>query len=382
MAVDHAEFSAEVQACLDDAACGLLRTDADGLIVRVNSLFCVWLGFDEDALVGRRRFQDLLTMGGRIFYQTHWYPLLQIQGSVSEVKLELQDKGGKTVPFMVNAIRRTRGGSVVHDLAMFVARDRDKYEQELVRSRKRLEELVAKANRLEAEAKDRALFAEQMMGIVSHDLRNPLSTIQLGTVLLQRTDSVALQQRTLTRISSATERAVRLLRDLLDFTASRMGQGLAITKTMADVHAVAAEAMEELLLAYPGRTLAHVHEGQGLSLVDPDRFVQALVNLVSNAVSYGAPDRPITITTVVEPASTALHVHNHGRAIPPETQAMIFRPMTRGTLETTGARSVGLGLFIVSEIAKAHGGAVSVSSSADTGTIFILRLPGAAAPAA
>src|SRR3954467_3941104 len=141
-----------------------MQTSDDGLFHRANRTFCQWSGFSSEELVGRRRFQDLLTMGGRIFHQTHWAPLLRMQGSISEVKLELNQRDGTPIPIVVNAIRREQGGQMVHDIAAFVARDRDAYERELVASRRRLEELVAEANRLHAEARDRALFAEQMVG--------------------------------------------------------------------------------------------------------------------------------------------------------------------------------------------------------------------------
>ena len=169
--------SPETQALFEEAACGLLQTDASGLVLRVNRTFCNWVGYAAGELVGRRKVQDLLTVGGRIFHQTHWAPLLQMQGSISEVKLAVVHRDGQSIPMLMNAIRRERDGSPVHEIATFVVRDRDKYERELLQSRKQLEVLVAEASRLHADAKDRALFAEQMVGIVSHDLRNPLSSI-------------------------------------------------------------------------------------------------------------------------------------------------------------------------------------------------------------
>src|SRR5688500_12882441 len=177
-----------------------MQTAADGTFLKANLTFCGWVGLPPSALIGRRRFQDLLTMGARIFHQTHWAPLLQMQGSISEVKLDVVHQDGATIPMVLNAIRHEHGGAVVHDLAAYVARDRDKYERELVLSRKRLESLVAEATRLQAEAKDRAVFAEQMIGIVSHDLRNPLSAIVTAAALLGRQDPSASQQRTIERV--------------------------------------------------------------------------------------------------------------------------------------------------------------------------------------
>ena len=171
----------------DYAACGLLVTDADGTIRVVNDTFCQWTGHKRDDLIGKRRLQDLLTMGGRIFHQTHWAPLLQIQGSVAEVKLDVVHASGEVKPMILNAVSRAHGNVVRHEIAAFGAEDRHRYERELLQARRRAEELhtrsveaqralVAAQAELDVQkqaAEDRALFAEQMVGIVSHDLRNP-----------------------------------------------------------------------------------------------------------------------------------------------------------------------------------------------------------------
>lgn len=365
---------AQLLAAFDDAPCGLAQTSSSGTFLRINRTFCSWLGYGADELVGKRRLQDLLTMGGRIFHQTHFAPLLQMQGSISEVKLELMHIDGHSVPMVLNALRRSEGDEVVHEVAAFVARDRDKYERELVQSRKRLEALVAEATRLQAEAKDHALSAEMMVGIVSHDLRNPMSSIQMATALLAKGASTS-QQRTLERVARSTARANALIADLLDFTQARLGRGLTITRRQLELHDAVSATVEDLSLAYPGRGLRHARSGEGACSADANRLAQLVGNLVSNAMTYGSPELPITVTSSIQERSFSISVHNVGAPIAPELQAEIFRPMSRGTLTTDAKRSVGLGLFIVSEIAKAHGGTAHVSSSAESGTTFSVSCP-------
>lgn len=361
-------ISAEARALLDQAACGLMQTSDDGTILRVNRTFCQWVGRGADALVGRRRFQELLTAGGRIFHQTHWSPLLRMQGTVSEVKLEIVHDDGSLVPMVVNAIRHEQHGKLVHEIAAYVARDRDKYERELLAARK-------EATRLHALAKDRALFAEQMIGIVSHDLRNPVSAIMLATELIGLEELSTTQHHAVTGIFRAAERAARLIRDLLDFTQARVGTGLTCVPIGCDLHDVVGEGLDELRLAYPGCDLQHVRTGDGRCTADVVRIVQVVGNLVSNAVSYGRPETPVTVTTNgTQDDVLILAVHNEGEPIPPALLPILFEPMTRGT--TAGnKRSVGLGLFIVREIAKAHGGAIAARSSESEGTTFTLTLP-------
>ncbi|MBL0420051.1 PAS domain-containing sensor histidine kinase [Ramlibacter sp. AW1] len=360
---------------LDEAPCGLMQTDGSGLILHANATLCRWLGRSGDELKGKLKLQDLLTMGGRIFHQTHWTPLLQMQGSVSEVKLEVRHRDGHTIPMVLNATRRELDGAVVHHVAMYVARDRDAYERELVQSRRRLEVVLAESRRLQEEAKDRALFAEQMIGIVSHDLRNPLSTIQTGAQLLARLDATPQQLAIVQRILRAGDRSNRLIADLLDFTRARLGSGLVVTPRPVQLHALIAEAVDELSLAFPGRALRHLQGGEGCVSADPDRLVQLLGNLVGNAMAYGRPDAPVTVRTEVEAHRFALSVHNLGEPIPEDLKPNLFLPMSRGDAELGLKSSVGLGLFIVREIAKAHQGRVEVSSSAQEGTTFTVLLP-------
>ena len=357
------------------APCGLLQTSEAGLIQLVNTWFCQWVGYHREDLVGKRRLQDLLTMGGRIFHHTHWAPLLRMQGSVTEVKLEVQHRDGHVLPMIFNVVRVDRDGAAVHEIAAYVARDRDRYEQELVRSRRKLEELVAEAHQLHAEAKDRAVFAEQMIGIVSHDLRNPLSAIKMGTAVLEGSGLPQNSQKIVARINRATDRATALIAELLDFTAARLGRGIAVTRTAIDLHLVIAEAIDELRLAHPQRTLEHVHTGEGPCSADASRLAQLVGNLVSNAAAYGDPAQPITVTTTLAGDTASIHVHNTGKPIDPEVQRTMFEPMTRGTGTGSVGRSIGLGLYIVREIARAHGGTATVTSTAETGTTFAIAWP-------
>jgi phosphoserine phosphatase RsbU/P len=358
----------QASAVLDAAACGLLQTRADGTFSRVNRLFCTWVGRAPEDLVGQRRFQDLLTVGGRIFHQTHWAPLMQMQGSISEVKLEVVHSEGHTIPMVLNARLHQQGGETMHELAAFIARDRDKYERELVLSRKRLEVLAA-------ESADRAGVAEQMIGIVSHDLRNPLSSIQMAAALLARGNLSDNHQRLVMRIDRATSRAGHLIADLLDFTQARLGKGLPVALAPIDLHGLMAETVEELALAHPERRLEHERIGEGPCIADGSRLAQLVGNLVSNAVVYGTPGTPVTVTSVIEPSSFSLTVHNQGQPIPPEALPRLFQPMTRGSHTAGSNRSVGLGLFIVCEIAKAHRGRTLVRSTDQEGTSFSAVFP-------
>jgi sigma-B regulation protein RsbU (phosphoserine phosphatase) len=307
---------------------------------------------------------------------------------VAEVKLELRRPDGSTLPVMVNLAQRAWRGATILYIAVFSAEDRHKYERELLLQRRRAEELAAQHARdqealgkAHAEAKDRALYAEQMMGIVSHDLRNPLSTIHMGAVLLSRTAATPQQLTVLGRIKRATERANRLITDLLDFTQARLGTGLKVWPRSIDLHQLVDETVDELAQAFQGRGLRHESSGQGECIADPDRVAQVVGNLVGNAMAYGEPAAPVTVTTTIAAEGCSIEVHNRGTSIPPEKLATIFQPLQRGH-GSSGDTSVGLGLYIVEQVARAHGGEVQVTSGEAEGTTFRVWLPRGSAPAA
>jgi sigma-B regulation protein RsbU (phosphoserine phosphatase) len=141
------------------------------------------------------------------------------------------------------------------------------------------------------------------------------------------------------------------------------------------LHSTVGDVVEELAQAFPGRTLLHERQGEGECVVDADRVSQLAGNLVANAMTYGDPASPVTVRSVITDAEFKLSVHNLGLPIPPDRQAALFEPMVRGAVEGMATRSVGLGLFIVSEIAKAHGGRMEVLSSEAEGTTFTATLP-------
>ncbi|WP_363254343.1 PAS domain-containing sensor histidine kinase [Polaromonas sp.] len=370
-----AAIASEAQDLLDQAPCGLAQTDAQGLLRRANLVFCQWLGYTPGELVGQRKFQDLLTTGCRIFHCTHSLPLLQLQGSVSEVRVQMLRKDGQQLPMLLNARRHAQHGEVVDEFAVFVAQDRDRYEKELVQARTKLEAMVAHANDLQAEASDRAIFAEQMVGIVSHDLRNPIMAMLMSAELLGKGGVTADQSDVLDLILRAGDRASRLIANLLDLTQARLGSGLSVSPASIDLHATVAGAVQELSQVYPGRVLRHVRQGASRCTADADRLAQLVGNLVSNAMAYGEPGAPVVVTSTREDAFFSLSVHNHGRPIPAGIVDGLFEPMVRGCEQVNADRSVGLGLFIVSEIAKAHGGTVSVTSTLEGGTVFTVVIP-------
>lgn len=380
----------DTNALFEWAPCGLVVTTEDGRILRVNQTLCSWIGLSQVEAIGVR-FQTLLTMGGRIFHQTHWAPLMQMQGSVGEIKLELLHRDGHPVTVLLNGVRRTYEGGVYHELALFGMKDRDRYERELVEARKHAEALLREKVAAEAalqqvkielnvaweKAQRRALFAEQMVAIASHDLKNPLTAIKMASDLLARGERSAKELQLLQNITQSSERAERMIRDLLDFAMARVGRGMSMKRGLVDLHEIVRLSLSELSVAFPHAKLTHHVYGNGLAHLDADRIQQLVGNLVANSVAYGDLRYAITLTSSIEDGLASIAVHNQGPPIPEAQIATLFEPMTRGTAGDVGARSIGLGLFIVREIASAHGGNVGVTSGHGAGTTFSITFPAA-----
>jgi sigma-B regulation protein RsbU (phosphoserine phosphatase) len=233
----------------------------------------------------------------------------------------------------------------------------------------------AETTHLRELAEDRALFAEQMIGIVSHDLRNPLSAILMGASILDRDEAVMPERRAklVKAINSSARSAQKLIEDLLDFTVARVGRQLTVVRQRGDFHDLVGRTVDNLVLAFPGRPLRHIAVGSGESVADGDRVAQLLGNLVGNAMAYGDVEQHVTVTSEISASAVSLSVHNFGDPIPEETLATMFEPMVRGGTGDYSKRSVGLGLYIVRAIAAAHDGEVTVESLPAGGTTFTFR---------
>lgn len=224
-------------------------------------------------------------------------------------------------------------------------------------------------------------FREQMMGILGHDLRNPASAVRtLASLLLRRDDLAEGARDCVAEIRRAGERMLEMIGTLLDFTRSRFTGELPIDPVPSDLHEICRAMIGELAAAQPDRKIELELEGDGRGVWDPARMGQVVSNLVSNALEHGAKRRPIRVFVGGDDEHAVLEVANEGPAIAPELMEVIFEPFCRGALQdASSARGLGLGLFIVREIVRAHGGTIAIDSSRERGTTFAVRLPRARA---
>ena len=219
-------------------------------------------------------------------------------------------------------------------------------------------------------------FNEMFAGILGHDLRNPLGAIVAAANLLLLHSEDSKSFAWIRRILGSSERMTRMVDQLLDFTRVRIGGGLALSRHPCDLKELARQTVEEIELANPTWRFVFEPTGDLTGHWDSDRLVQVLSNLISNAVQHGSSDRPLVVRLDgTDPRGPVrVEIQNHG-AIPTELVSVLFDPFRSTRHKRDGSRGLGLGLFITEQIVRAHGGQISVSSSDEGGTTFVLRLP-------
>jgi signal transduction histidine kinase len=217
---------------------------------------------------------------------------------------------------------------------------------------------------------------EDVVAIVSHDLRNPLNAISLSaSTLIKREELDERTAKAATRIYAAADRAHRLIRDLLDFTQARVG-GIPVSLRPVVPGELARQVVEEIQSAYPERRLELRVEVEERVEADPDRLAQVMANLMGNAVQHSPADTPVRVEVREEGTGVLFVVHNEGTPIPAAQLPVLFEPFQRGREARTGSGgSLGLGLFISRQIVEAHGGRIEVRSAQGEGTTFTVWLP-------
>jgi len=211
------------------------------------------------------------------------------------------------------------------------------------------------------------------VSILGHDLRTPLSAIRVSAETIVRGSQEARALRPAGRIMTSADRMTRMIEQLLDLARVRQGRGLSLVLRPTHIGEICRQVVQEVEEANPHSTL-ELHESGDLSgHWDSDRLAQVVSNLVGNAVKHGAPGAPIVITVDGTDGVVRLRVQNRG-VIHPEALPTLFEAFKQAGTSRTQRRGLGLGLFIAREIARAHGGDITVQVSEEL-TTFELVLP-------
>ena len=353
----------------DEAPCGYLYTRPDGTLLRINATFLQWTGYDRDELLGRR-FQDLLNVGGRIFHETHFAPLLHMQGSVSEIALDIVTRSGALLPVLVNSVQKRdeAGRPLLNRTTVFNATDRKRFERELQLARKRAEES--------------ARGKSELLSTISHDMRSPIGAILAAAQLLARSPLEESQQRYVRILKSSSETLLNLVNNVLDLKRIESGR-VELERRDFDLREMVLDLLATLNVGAEEKGLAlRVHIDDALPRIvvgDPVKLGQILTNLVSNAIKFtanGSVAVSVRVNRAVDGAvELDFSVADTGMGIPANQLARVFDDFTQASYDVGATYGgSGLGLAIVRRLLALYGSRVSVESVVDRGSIFSFAL--------
>jgi sigma-B regulation protein RsbU (phosphoserine phosphatase) len=385
---DSAEPGEDPVEDLDDlyenAPCGYISLRPNGSIFKANATFARWLGVSGAELVGQR-FQDLIGLAGRMYWDMHIVPGVTLRGHVDEVALDLVARSGERLPMLINAVAKQGqdGSHLFTRLTLFNATERRRYERDLRNTTKDAElargELKELHTQLEASLLDERVTSalrEQFIAVLGHDLRNPLSGISGGVELMMR-QSMSDERRVVLgkMVLASVTRMAGLIDDVMDFARGRLGGGLTLDRNADEpLEAVLRQVVAELHTSVPDREI-----DVAIALTEPidcdrRRIAQMVSNLLGNALTHGDASEPVRFEAVTHDGWLEISLANTGPPIPAAMMERIFEPFARGQ-HRPSLQGLGLGLYISHQIAVAHCGTLDVvSTEAETRFMFRMRL--------
>lgn len=367
--VPHDLLAESAEELYEYGPCGYLSTALDGAILTANHTFLAWTGYTLEALIGQR-LQALLTVPGAIFYDTHFAPLLRMQGFVNELAFDLVRADGAQLPVLLNSSlkKNANGEPLLIAIAVFDATDRRAYERELLQARRSAERAL----------KERS----SLLSMISHDVRTPVTAIVMALELLERVEPAPQQRKPLRILRTASTHLLNLLDEVLDFSQIDAGKA-----TLAEKPFDLRLALEALIMTLEPRAQ---EKGLRLYMVvdasvppevigDEPKISQVVGNLLINAMKFtdeGEVRLSVTVREqVADLVTLAFDVSDTGIGIPQERLPYIFDEFTQGSDETRHKYGgAGLGLTICKRLLALHGSEIHVTSLEGQGSTFSFDL--------
>ena len=428
------------ESLLDAAPCGLVTFADDGSVRFANGTLLEMVGIAPEALVGRH-VETILTVGSKIFYQTHLFPLLRLHGRAEEIFLLLRSAAGEDVGVLVNAVRRERDGEWVTDCALMRVRERRKFEDALVRAKQDAEsararseehlaelraanalleqqalELEMSQQQLSEQAEELSVQSEELqvmnddllerseelerqraiaeeanqaksafLAAMSHELRTPLNAIGGYVQLLEmgiHGPVTAGQSEALQKVARSQRHLLRLINEVLNLARIEAG-GVHYDLRPVNLREIvdAVLPMVEPQLAERGLSCEVRLPAELTVRADRDKAEQVLLNLLGNAVKFTGRGGRVRVEANVDAASPGrvrLFVADTGVGIPADRLEQVFEPFVQVNVDPARrAEGTGLGLAISRDLARGMGGDLTATSALGEGSTFTLELPSA-----
>jgi len=306
-------------------------------------------------------------------------PLHPADGSPAALLGALRHLGGFNLLQLGSEYRALRA-SVIKLWRSHLSREHHDALDDLTRFNQSVDQALAESTASYAD--ELARSRDTFLAILGHDLRSPLSAVSMSGHFLSRAGMLAGKQelQAVARIQRGAAKMDAMIKDILEYTKTRLGRGLPIVREACDIGRLCEAAIEEMRSGHPGRVFRFGLSGELRGSFDPARLEQVFANLLNNAVQHGAEDSPVILEAEGGRDAIKVQVKNYGRAIPADALPVIFNPLVQLARQAPDPgeprpTSLGLGLFIARHIVLGHGGSLEVESSDTDGTIFTARLP-------
>ena len=349
---------------LQHAPCGFLSFRDDGRIAEVNATLLDLLGYAREEFV-QMHVEKIFSVAGRIFYQTHFFPLLKLKGRVEEIYLDLRSPTGAAIPVLVNAARREKDGEPFNDCVFIAIHQRSEYEEAILRAKKAAEAATV--------AKD------EFLSVVSHELRTPLNAILGWARMLQSSRmSPETQKNAIETILRNAQTQTHLIEDILDFGRIVSGK-LRLDVSELDLADVVRQAVTGLTPAANAKKIqvSVVLDSSATVSGDANRLQQVVWNLLTNAVKFTPKGGRVQVRLRRVASNVELSVTDTGKGISADFMPFIFERFQQQDTSTTRRHSgLGLGMAITRHIVELHGGTIGAESPGEGfGATFTVRLP-------
>ncbi len=299
-----------------------------------------------------------------------------VRRSAAEVHAELRLNDGFDIDQMVAEYRALRACVVRLWSARTQGLTKNDFD-DLIRFNEAIDQAVAESLHHYTQTIEHS--RHMFLGILGHDLRNPIGAVSMSADLVATLGTLNEQQATLvTRMKDAAVRAIRTLDDLLDLTRVQFGSDMPLFRDEMDMSLLSRQLVDEMRALHPKRTITLETTGDTKGKWDVLRMGQVLSNLIGNAIEHGFEDTPVEVAVEGKLDAAVLSVRNQGVPIPQEMMRAVFDSLVRGDQnrqEAAGSTHLGLGLYITKKVVDAHGGTIGITSSERDGTKFTVSIP-------
>lgn len=364
-----AKYTEHSEDLFQNAPCGYLSMQADGEIVNINNTLLTWLNFTRKEVINSKSFQDLLAIGGKMYFETHMMPLLQMQGEVREINIELKGKNKTVVPVLINGTKvQVNPEHTIYRLSIIDISQRKMYEKELLKARKEAEDTNKRLIQINEELEHFAYTA-------SHDLQAPLNNIASAVYLIKLKNLIQHEETVelFSVIENNANRMRTMIYDLLEYSKLDGSSSESESFSLEEVCVLAIEMLDDEIKK----------NGAEFNISDlpiikgsKTQFIRLFLNFFSNAIKY----RKKTDTPVIHVSCEkirdyyTIYIKDNGIGFDQKHDKKIFQFMERLHSHDDIA-GTGIGLSACKRIVEKHGGRIGVTSAPGQGSTFYFTLP-------